>query len=763
MSNSSVGNTENRLNSTIENVSRRSFLKLLGVGSTGLVLATSLPGANQAFAASSTVPNEANKLNMFVSIEPTGVVNIVCHRSEMGQGVRTSLPQIVADEMEANWDLVNVVQGLADKRYGSQNTDGSRSVRRFYKILREMGASARMMLEQAAANTWKVDVSQVEAKNGIVSNKVSGETLDYGQLSNIAATLEVPKPETIRLKDKTAFKYIGKEMPIVDMKDIQTGKTEFGQDIQFDNMLYACIARSPVVGANVASYDATASKKLKDVVDVWQMPEAKKPFSFKPLAGIAVVANNSWAAIQGRNKLQVNWTESENDSHDSSAYQKALHENLTQKGKVVRSKGDAYQEMTNANTTVNASYSVPYMAHAPMEPPAATAVYKNGYFEIWACTQTPQSTQNTVAQIMGVPPEKVKVHVTLLGGGFGRKSKPDYSVEAAMLAKQFGKPVKVVWTREDDIQHCYYHAISAQHYAAGLDAQGKVNSWIQRSAFPSISWTFDGTTDEPSVSELSLGFGDLVFDLPHLSCESHKAKAHTRIGWMRSVSNIHHAFALGSFVDEVAHAAKKPTYDMWMELIGSDRHVDPKAEGFEFTNYGESLDDFPIDTKRLKQVLRTVVEKSGANKAVAKNEGWGISVHRSFVTYVAVAVKVKVENDKASILEMHSAIDAGTVVNPDRVRAQQEGSMMFGASIALLGEISFKQGKVEQSNYHDYPVLRMNQSPKIVETYIIESDAIPGGVGEPGTPPVAAAIANAIFHACGKRIRALPIRHHMKV
>lgn len=742
----------------LQNVSRRDFLKLVGISSSGLVLATTLSGIAPAFA----VTNETNKLNFFVSIEANGTVNIVCHRSEMGQGVRTGLPQVVADEMEADWNLVNVVQGLADARYGSQNTDGSRSIRRFYKTMREMGASARLMLEQAAAKTWEVDITKVEAKNGEVINKETGESIDFGKLSALASTLPIPDKSELKLKDKKDFRYIGKEIPIVDMQDIQTGNTVFGQDIQIEGMVYACIARSPVVGANVKSFDAQETKSTKGVLDVWQLPEVKKPFAFRPLAGVAVIAENSWSAIKGREKLQIEWGESENDRHNSTQYLSELKGRLPTKGKVIRKRGEAYHAMESATRFIDAEYTVPYIAHAPMEPPAATAVYTNGSFEIWACTQTPQSTQRTVADVMGVDVSKVKVNVTLLGGGFGRKSKPDYAAEAAMLAKQIGKPVKVFWTREDDIQHCYFHAISAQRYEAGLNSEGQVHGWIQRTSFPSISWTFTGSTDEPSLSELSLGFGDLPFDIPHMSLESHKATAHVRIGWVRSVSNIHHAFALGSFVDEVANAAKKPTYEMWMELIGDDRHVDPRPEGFEFNNYGESMEEFPIDTKRLKNVLSTVVEQSGASEETTGGEGWGISVHRSFVTYVAVAVKVKVENGKVSLLEMHSAIDPGTVVNPDRVRAQQEGSMMFGASIALMGEISFKDGKVEQSNYHDYSVLRMHQCPKI-ETYIVESEEIPGGVGEPGTPPVSAAIANAIYHASGRRIRDLPISKHMSV
>ncbi|MCY7293924.1 xanthine dehydrogenase family protein molybdopterin-binding subunit [Alteromonas sp. a30] len=744
--------------SEVQNVSRRDFLKLVGVSGSGLVLATTLGSSSLVYAAES----QGNELNLFVSVEPDGTVNIVCHRSEMGQGIRTSLPQVVADEMEADWNKVKVIQGLADAAYGSQNTDGSRSVRRFYQVMREMGASARLMLEQAAAKTWQVAADKVKAENGFVRNLVSGEKLSFGQLSSIAATFDLPAKEQIKLKDSNEFRYIGKDIPIVDMRDIQTGKTVYGQDTQIEGMLYACIARSPVVGASVKSFDEEAAKAVKGVVGVWQLPDAQKPFVFRPLSGVAVVAENSWAAMEGRKHLNIQWSEAENQRHNSRHYLAELKGRLPSKGEVVRQRGNAYRALETADKIIEAEYTVPYLAHAPMEPPAATAVYKDGMVEVWACAQTPQSTQTNVAQALGLDPEKVKVNVTLLGGGFGRKSKPDFSVEAALLAKQFGKPVKLFWSREDDLQHCYYHAISAQRFEVGINSSGDVTSWVQRTSFPSISWTFTGTTDIPSNSELSLGFGDLPFNIPNLSLEKHKATAHARIGWIRSVSNIQHAFALGSFVDELATHSKKTPHEMWLELIGPDRIVDPTADGFDYQNYGESPEVFPIDTKRLKQVLNTVVEKSGANEQTEANEGWGICVHRSFVTYVAVAAKVKVVNGKVSILELHSAIDAGTVVNPDRVRSQQEGSMIFGSSIALMGEITFDKGQVEQSNYHDYPVMRMGQCPKI-ETYIIESDAVPGGVGEPGTPPVAPAIVNAIFHASGKRIRDLPINKHLAV
>lgn len=745
---------------TINAVNRRDFLKLTGLSGASFALATALSTSRPVWAIEQSA-NES-RFNLFVSIDADSTVNIVCHRSEMGQGIRTGVPQVIADELCADWSKVNVVQGLANEEYGSQNTDGSRSIRRNYTRLRQLGAAARTMLEQAAAKVWQVPVEQVYAENNFIVHKTSGKKLAFGYLAELASKIAPPKPESLVLKDEKDFTLIGKPVSHIDFPDVVTGNTVFGQDIQLEGMLVASIERSPVVGAKVDSFNKEAALAVSGVVDVLQMPEQPMPVVFHPLNGVAVIADHTWAAMQGRKALAIKWQASANDSHDSHGFLADLNGKIVAKGKVIRTKGDVYHALENANKTHAATYTVPYLAHAPMEPPAATAVVTDDSCEVWACTQTPQSTQQNVAAALGLDKSQVKVNVTLLGGGFGRKSKPDFSVEAALLAKHMGKPVKVVWSREDDIRNGYYHAVSAQHMLVAMDDANQVTAWVQRTAFPSISWTFNGTADEPSEGELSLGFGDVPVDVPNLSCETHKATGHMRIGWVRSVSNIHHAFALGSFVDELAVVSGVSTHKMWLQLLGKDRLVDPVAEGFKYRNYGDSAEQYPIDTKRLKAVLNDVVTKSGADKSVGAGEGWGISVHRSFVSYVAVATKVKVVDNKVTVLEMHTTIDAGTVVNTDRVHSQQEGSMIFGLSLALMGEISIKGGAVTQSNYHDYPVLRMHQSP-VIKSYIMPSNALPGGVGEPGTPPVAASLTNAIYRASGKRIRNLPVSKHMQI
>ncbi|MCV2885389.1 molybdopterin-dependent oxidoreductase [Aestuariibacter sp. AA17] len=742
----------------LTSLDRRRFLKLTGLAGGALVLGATTPLSMPVWASDNA---DSTRLNLFVSILEDNTVEIVCHRSEMGQGVRTGVPQIIADELGASWDTIRVVQGLANQAYGSQNTDGSSSVRGVFNTLRKMGSTARTMLEQAAAEKWGVSVSDVEARDSQIVMKDGSRSATFASLAASASKRALPDEKTITLKSKADFSLIGKDVEIVDMDDMLTGNTTFGQDVRLPNMVFASIERCPVTGGKVTSFDKDAAMKVKGVVDVILMPEQAMPALFSPVSGVAVIATNTWSALQGRKALNIKWDLGEHAAHQSGPFHETLKKRVLEKGEVIRSAGNAYSEYDNAARQFEATYTVPYLVHAQMEPVSATAEYKDGKFEIWACTQAPQRAQRVVSEFFELEREDVNVHVTLLGGGFGRKSKPDYVVEAAYLAKKAQRPVKVVWSREDDMQHGYYHAVSAMHYQAGMSDKG-VDSWIQRTAFPSISFTFTGTTDSPQTGELSLGFGDMPFSVKHLSCEKNKAEGHTRIGWMRSVSNIHHAFAQGSFVDELAHENQQDPLSMWLSLLGDDRIVDVKSQGFEYSNYQAPLEEQPIDTKRLKHAIKLVVEKSGADKPTKKGEGWGISVHRSFVSYVAVATKVKVEDGKVIVLEMHSTIDAGTVVNPDRVKAQQEGSMVFGLSLALMGEITFTDGAVDQSNYHDYQILRMNQCPRIY-TYIIENDEPPGGVGEPGTPPVAASLANAIFNASGKRIRDLPISKHYQV
>ncbi|NTS77579.1 xanthine dehydrogenase family protein molybdopterin-binding subunit [Catenovulum sp. SM1970] len=748
-----------KINNQIENVSRRSFLKGLGVTSGALVLGGVMPSSMPVFAMTQEMQY---KLNLFVTINTDNSIDIICHRSEMGQGVRTCLPQIVADELEADWQKVNVVQGLANNEYGNQNTDGSSSVRDFYDTLRQMGASAKQMLEQAAAETWKVPVSEVKAQDHLVKHQ-SGKTLSYGDLAETAARITPPKVEALKLKNKADFKYIGKPLTSVDLPDVLAGTTEFGQDVNRPNMVIATIERAPVLGAKVKQFNADKAKAVKGVVDVIKIDGTDGAPAFNPLEGIAVLATNTYAAQKAQKLLEIEWQLTDNKNHHSAEYLQQRKAMVQQQGKVHRTTGDVNKAFSQYKNQVNATYTVPYLAHAPMEPPAATAEYRaDGTCEVWACVQAPQRTRDVVAARLGIEKDKVTVNTTLLGGAFGRKSKPDFVAEAALLAKAAKRPVKVIWSREEDIQFDYVHAISAQHYQAAFDDKKQVKAWLARTSFPTIGSTFDGVAKEPQTWETQLGFADVPFAIENLQCEVCEAPHHLRIGWVRSVGNIQHGFGVGSFVDEMAHQVGQDPKQMWLDLYADDRLVDVNQGGYKYGNYWSDIKKYPIETKRFKNVVELVTERAGWGRKLPKGQGLGLSVHRSFLSYIAVVTQVEVKNDTVKVQKMWCVADCGIISNIDRVEAQMEGSMIFGMSIALLSKLTAKDGKIEQSNFHDYELVRMNQSPQM-DIHIVESDAPPAGVGEPGVPPVSASITNAIFAACGKRIRDLPVKGQLNI
>ncbi len=752
---------------TISQVNRRQFLQFTGLVSGGIMLGASLNvsgQANKLIDVPPGTPSEALAFNLFVQISPDGQVYIVVHRSEMGQGIRTGLPQVVADELEADWQRITVVQGLANNKYGSQNTDGSNSIRDFYSKMREMGAAARAMLVQAAANQWQVPVQECFANQHKIIHKPTGKNLGFGDVAVAAALLPVPKLAELTLKSSDDFKYIGKPVPVVDLQNFVTGDTEFGIDVDLPGMVYASIQRCPVVGGHLKTLDSKATKAVKGVLAVLTIEPTPLPAAFNALPGVAVIADNTWAANQGREKLKLEWDAGANGTHDSDEYMETLKKSLQSDGRVVRSKGDVDRAFDAHTHHVSAQYTVPYLAHAPMEPTIATAVVNEQGIEIWTCTQNPQATRDAVAAKLEVAPEKIVVHVTLLGGAFGRKSKPDYAVEAALLSKQLGgKPVKVTWTREDDIQFDFYHAISAQQYKAALNENGKVIALEGRTAFPSISSNWSLDANFASDGEVSLGFVDMPFELDNLRLQTHRADTHIRIGWMRSVSNIQHGFAINSFVGELAQAAGRDSREMLLELLGSERMIDLSQSGVKkYGNYGEPIEKHPLDISRFRAAVVAVTDSAGWGSKTTADEGWGLAVHRSFVSYVAIATRVKVSKGKVEVKEVHCVADCGLVVNPDRVEAQMEGAVIFGLSIALMGEIKVKNGAVVNSNFHDYPVLRINQTPAITVT-LLQGSEIPGGVGEPGVPPVAASVTNAIVAAGGPRIRDLPISGHLLV
>jgi isoquinoline 1-oxidoreductase beta subunit len=734
------------MTTNIVHVSRRGFLgRIFSAGA--LVIAA--PIVPKLKAAGTWQPS------VYLGIEPDGTVKIVAHRSEMGTGCRTGLPMIVSDELEADWARVQVVQALGDPKYGSQDTDGSCSVRDFYDTLRTAGATARTMLENAAATKWGVPETECRAQNHFVVHPKTGRKLAYGELASLASAATAPQQGAVRLKTPDQFRYIGKDIPIVDLKPIVTGKAVFGIDARMPGMVYASIERPPVMGAALKSCDDAAAKQVKGVERVVMLDLAKPPYAFKPLGGAAVIANNSWTALQARKKLKIEWDLGEHAAYDSPAYKQEMLDTARQPGHVARELGNVDTEFAKGGKTLEASYYTPMLAHAAMEPVAAVAEFKDGKVVTWACTQDPQAVQDTVAQALGIKKEDVECHVTLLGGGFGRKSKPDYVAEAALLSKQVGKPVKIVWSREDDVHFDYFHSPAALYMKAALDGKGHPTAWLQRSVFPPIGMLWN-PKDEYGAGQLGMGWTDIPYPIPNLRVENGPAKAQVRIGWLRSVSNIYHAFGVQTFTDELASAAGRDRVAYLLELIGPPRVIDFTKEGMP-SDKGNPK--FPFDTARLRNVLELAAQKSGwANKKPAAGSALGIAVHRSFLTYVATVVAVEVHDGKVRIPRVDIAVDPGRVINPDRVRSQFEGAAVFGTSIALMGEITAAGGRIQQSNFDGYRVARMNEAPFETHVHIVSSDAPPAGVGEPGVPPMAPAICNAIFAATGKRIRELPIK-----
>jgi isoquinoline 1-oxidoreductase beta subunit len=693
---------------------RRDFLKISAGAGAGLWLGAGLGGDAQAATPAAFSPSA------FLSIDRKGAVTIWVAKSEMGQGIRTSLPMLVAEELEADWSKIRIEPAVADAKYGEMMTGGSTSVRTTWEPLRKVGATAREMLLAAAAARWRVDRTACRAEAGAVIGP-GGKRLSYGELAAEAAKLPVPKDPP--LKDPKDFRLLGKPVHRLDTPDKITGRAVFGIDVHVPRMLHATVARCPVFGGKAKSFDASKAKAVRGVRGVYQVP-----------SGVAVVADSTWSAIQGREALAIVWDEGPAAGLDSAAIRAAFEKALEKPQGVARRDGAGAAALQGAAKKVEALYELPFLAHATMEPMNCTADVRGGRATLWSPNQAPQWHQQAVAKALGIAPEEVTVHTTLLGGGFGRRAMPDFSVEAALVSKAAGAPVKVLWTREDDMGHDFYRPASLHRLAAGLDAQGRLGAWTHRVVAPSITQqvfgrpSFQPGGKRPDMVE---GAWDLPYGVPAIEVDYAMPEVPVPIGWWRSVYASQTAFANECFLDEIAAAARRDPLELRRELLAAD--------------------------PRLRGAVELAAEKAGWGQPLPAGRGRGIACHFSFGSRVAEVAEVSSQGGRPQVHRVVAAVDCGRVVNPDTVAAQIEGAIVYGLSAALRGEITIERGRAKQTTFGEYAPLRLEEMP-VVEVHIVPSSEPPGGIGEPGLPPIAPAVANAWFSASGRRARRLPIR-----
>ncbi len=704
-------------------INRRTFLKIGAAAGGGLLIGFEMTEAARLAQAAGAQADSAFAPNAWIRLAPDGTVTIKVGSSEMGEGTMTAIPMLAAEELDADWSRVHAEFAPADKAYtnpiiGQQLTGGSTAVRAFWRPVREAGAVGRAMLIAAAAKRWGVPEDSCHTEAHAVVHPQSGKRAGYGELASAAA--EQPVPDSVFLKEPSEFRIIGTPRPRLDVPAKVDGSARFGQDVQLEGMKIATVVRCPVFGGKVKAFDDSAARKVKDVRKVLEID-----------GRVAVVADHFWAAHQGAKALQITWDEGAHANLSSAAIRKQFREAIDG-GAQATHRGDPQQALKGANKVIEAEYEVPYLAHACMEPMNCTAHVQKDRCDVWVPTQAQTKTQDTAMHITGLPREKVHVHTTFLGGGFGRRSEVDFVDDAVRISKAVGAPVKVLWTREETTQHDYYRPATFNRLRGGIDSRGQPVAWVHRIAGPSISArtrpdAVKGGIDQSSVE----GAADLPYDIPALEVTYAMVNPGVPVGYWRSVGHSQNAFITECFLDELAAAGGQDPFELRRRLLQKR----PRELG----------------------VLELAARKAGWGTPLPAGLHRGIAIAKSFGSWSAEVAEVSVENDEVRVHRVVCAIDCGHVVNPDTVEAQMQSGIVYGLTAALKGEITLENGRVQQSNFHDYQMLRMNEMPK-VEVHIVSSDADPGGVGEPGTPPIAPAVANAVFAATGTPIRRLPIR-----
>lgn len=724
-------------------ISRRKFVVRSAVAGTGVLIGLRFNGPLLLSQESDKALKKGppNPFDAYIHVKPDGKISLIVAKSEMGQGIKTGLAMLLAEEADVDFNAVSVEQ--AETRpdiYVHMGTGGSGSTMENFTPLRRAGATVRLLMITAAAQKWNVPAGECEATKGTIVHEKSSRHASYGELVEAAQKLPLPDPEKVELKDEAEFTLIGHPTPRVDIPAKVNGSAQFGLDVRVPNMLFAVVARCPTFGGKPARFDAAKAKAISGVRDVFEIPALGKDMF--TAGGVVVVADSTWAAMKGREALDITWERGPAAAESSEKLYESLRASAAKPIKRVRNDGNVDLPLPDSAKRVEAVYEFPFLAHATMEPMNITAHARNDSAEVWAPTQSPDWVQRTVAKVLDLKPEKVIVHTTLLGGGFGRRYMADYPAEVAQIAKKFDKPVQLVWSREDDMTHDFYRPAACHSMRGAVDSSGKPLVWSHGMASTSIA-AFWNSPDAAEKSEVG-GAEQMPYAIPNVRLEYSAVASSVPPLWWRSVEHSFNGFVVECFIDELAAVAGKDPVDFRRSLL-----VKP-------ANWKAKNDEDP-DPDRLRGVLDLAAEKVGWGKPLPKGTGRGIATYHSFGSYIAEAAEVSVSGNGFKIDRMVAAIDCGQIVNPESVRAQAESAIIYGLSAALKNEITIKNGAVEQTNFDGFEPMRINEAPPI-EVHLLKSKEEPGGMGEPALPPAAPAVANAIFAASGQRLRRLPFQ-----